>query len=245
MVHKGNPSDLFIRWFMLVYLPLGLLGLQVALLPFGLLPGWMVWSLLALALYSLVAVRLLIERKRSGLGIPLPRKFLFSVAILSAMGLTGVALFVFGMERLDTSGGVNMIFLGGCLMILSVAVPAFRFVDIALRKSGRVAGRLLGRSTNRQARPVRRSSTPRAPSRAKQAPGTASGQGRPRTAKKRPNVRRAPPVLLGRLGAAARAARSAAQNRQPGKRRAADRPSRSQTGPLASLAVPPSPPREP
>lgn len=195
MVNSSDHSDLFFRWLLIVYIPLGLLGIQLALLPFGLLPSWTRWTLPLLAAYSLVAVRLLVERKRSGLGIPLPRRILVSVGLLLGMAVAGVGLFVAGMGRLTTSGGLAMVFFGGCLMILTVAVPAFRLLDIVLRKTGRLFGRLMKRPASKN--------VPQAPSHIRRPQG--------RTAVSRPRPGR--PVARRRPGAAASARR--APDRRP------------------------------
>lgn len=141
MSQRSHPPELFARWLWLVYLPLLLLAILIALKVFRVLPGWGTAPLVLLGLYSLIALRLLIERKKSGLGVPLPRRLMTGLAAISGILVLGVILFILGVERLSSSAGLAMALMGGFLMILSVTVPTFRFVDKILRFGGRVVGR--------------------------------------------------------------------------------------------------------
>jgi len=67
-----NKRALFIRWLWLVYLPLGLLVVALPLMFFGVLTGGMVWLVGLLAAYCVVPMRLLLETRRKGLGLPRP-----------------------------------------------------------------------------------------------------------------------------------------------------------------------------
>ncbi|HVF12823.1 MAG TPA: hypothetical protein VNA87_07035 [Actinomycetota bacterium] len=133
MKRTKHPSALFIRWFWLVYLPLGLLSAGVLLMIFRVLPASMKWPLLLLGGYGLLAVRLLIERKRKGLSVPPPRNIVIGILSVAGLLVLGAILFVLGMGRLTTTEGLVLAGVGGFLMILSVTVPTFRLVDAALR----------------------------------------------------------------------------------------------------------------
>lgn len=141
MKRPSQSSALFVRWFWLVYLPLGLLAAGMLLVLFQVLPSRMKWPLLVLGAYGLLAVRLLIERKRKGLSVPPPRNILIGILSVTGLLVLGAILFVLGMGRLTTTEGLVMAGMGGFLMILSVTVPTFRMVDAALRWSGRLISR--------------------------------------------------------------------------------------------------------
>ncbi|MGI8427356.1 MAG: hypothetical protein ACR2FO_08595 [Actinomycetota bacterium] len=151
MARKAGSQDLFARWVFVVYLPLGLLAVALALMSFGILPGWAIWLTGLLAAYDILPARLLLERRRKGLGIPLPRKILTGVAALSALLIIGIILFVLGMGKVNSSQGLVMVFAGGVLIILAVTVPTFRFIDIILRLGGRMVGRILNPGKTRKA----------------------------------------------------------------------------------------------
>ena len=72
MPNTQNKRALFIRWLWLVYLPLGLLVVALPLMFFGVLTGGMVWLVGLLAAYCVVPMRLLLETRRKGLGLPRP-----------------------------------------------------------------------------------------------------------------------------------------------------------------------------
>lgn len=249
-----TASDLFFRWFVVVYLPLGLLALMLGLLPFGMLPSWALPFMVLLGAYALPAVRLLIERRRSKLGVPLPRKIIVSVAVISGMMAGGAGLFVIGMSRLTTTAGLVMVFVGGCLMILSISAPAFRLMDIILRKTGRLLSTLLGAKKQTSSSP---STTPRRaegssrPGRQTTRPRKLNGRtgssfgskstSRPRSSEFSPGP--APGLDRGKRRQSPLAAKLA---EQADRLRAGSRPShrRAKQGSLRRLAVPPPPPPE-
>lgn len=258
MVHRSNPNDLFVRWFLVVYLPLGLLAIELALLPFGILPRWTMWLLVLLAAYAVLAVRLLIERKRTGLGIPLPRKIVFSLAALAAMLAAGLGLFVAGMGRLTTSRGLAMVFVGGCLMIFSVTVPAFRLVDILLRTSGRGLRRLVhfaahgpgagSRPRSRSKRSPTPVKSPGRPAGSTSRRSSRGGAGRPDSAVpsgRSPGSASSRNAASSKLPAHIRAPSARAlpaildRARRNRARRAQTSSRRSQQGPLGEVAAPP------
>ncbi|MGH2773011.1 MAG: hypothetical protein ACRDIU_07750 [Actinomycetota bacterium] len=145
MARKAASPQLFARWFWLVYVPLALLVVSVVLKLAGMLPAWGNVVLILLALYSVLALKLLLERRKAGVGFGLPRPLVTGLAALSGILVLGITFFVLGVERLSTTGGLAMVLIGGFLMILSVTVPTFRMVDSILRFGGRLVGRASGR----------------------------------------------------------------------------------------------------
>lgn len=240
---------------MVVYLPLGLLIVGVALLPFRMLPRSLAWLMVPLAAYAVLAIRLIIERRRSRLGIPLPRKIVVSVAVLAGMLAGGVGLFVLGMGRLTTSRGLAMVYVGGCLIILSVTAPTFRLVDIVLRK----ASRLVRRSFRKSRRAAGSGSGARLTRTVEQGPAAgrrttlppAAGlasvpPSRPAEAGPRSQVHRegrAPRPSSGvRRGRRSPVARVIAQIRRRSRASGTARRSTLPNGTMGRLAVPPAPP---
>ncbi len=137
-MRRPDGSTLFVRWFWLVYLPLGLLAAGVLLVVFKVLPSDMKWPLLILGAYGLVAGRLLLERKRKGLSVPPPRSIVIGILSVTGLLVLGAILFALGMGRLTTTEGLVMAAIGGFLMIFSVTVPTFKMVDAALKWSGKL-----------------------------------------------------------------------------------------------------------
>ena len=70
---SGGSSPLFVRWLLLVYLPLGLLAIGVVLLLLGALSGPAVWLTILLAIYGVIPVRIILEGRRRGRPAPTPR----------------------------------------------------------------------------------------------------------------------------------------------------------------------------
>jgi len=153
MARKAGTQDLFGRWLIVVYLPIILLAVMLGLLASGALPSWGIWLVVLLAAYDILPMRLLLERKRKGLGIPLPRKIMTGAAVLSALLIIGIILFVVGMGKVNSSQGLVMVFAGGVLIILAFTVPTFRFIDILLRFGGRILGRVINPGKQRKASP--------------------------------------------------------------------------------------------
>lgn len=143
------PEALFVRWLWLVFVPLGLLAALLLLLPTGLLPNWATLPILILSAYSLLAVRLILERKKKGLSTPAPRWLLLGIGSIAGAALLGLALFILGWSRLSSSGqGQALLAVGVFLMILSITAPLFKVVDIGLRTTGKIVRKRRTRSTN-------------------------------------------------------------------------------------------------
>lgn len=140
-----SKGGLFARWFWLVYLPLGLLIVLFVLFITDALPAWGVPMLILLAGWGLLAVRLILERRRRGLEVPLPRSLLYGIATIAGLALGGALLVWVGLARVSTSVGVAFLLLGGFLMLVAVFAPAFKLVDIFVRSAGRLVKTALGR----------------------------------------------------------------------------------------------------
>lgn len=135
-------SKLFGRWFVLVYLPLGLLlGLLVLLLA-GLLSGIGILFFILLAAYALIAVRLLLERRRLGLEIPAPRAILRWIIVIAGSSVIGVLFLALGWHRLRISGrGSALLAVGGFLILLALVTPVFKLLDASVRGLKRATSR--------------------------------------------------------------------------------------------------------
>jgi hypothetical protein len=140
----GRPQ-LFARWFWLVHVPLGLLLAFFFLFVTGLLPRAGIPALIFLAVWGLLALRLIFERRRQGLYIPPPKSFVIWVAAVTGLVLCGGILFWIGAGKLNTNTGVVMFVIGGFLMILSVTAPAFKLIDVGLRRFVRVIKKAVSR----------------------------------------------------------------------------------------------------
>ena len=164
-MQTGPPSgSLFARWFWLVYLPLGLLLVCLAVFFVGYLPAWGRPILIGLGLYGLIALRLLIERRRRGMLVPAPKNVLAGMAWIGGLASTGAVLAYAGGERLSTDTGLALTLAGGFLMFMSVMAPIFKIIDLLLRTTGRAVGRrAFGRGSDAGAseRPERSSIRPR------------------------------------------------------------------------------------
>ncbi len=137
-----NRSSLFVRWFWLVYLPLGLFASAVILRLFSVLPSGTTWILVVLGVWGLLAIRLLIERRRAGLGVPPPKSMVIGIGSIAAMTGIGALLLILGMGRLTTGQGLAMTAIGGFLMLMSVTLPTFRLMDSVIRGTSRLLGRM-------------------------------------------------------------------------------------------------------
>jgi len=142
---KVAGPQLFARWFWLVYLPLGLLLAVFILFVAGLLPAQGIPALIFLAVWGLLAMRLIYERRRLGLYIPPPKTFVIWTAAVTGLVLGGGVLFWLGAGSLNTNTGVAMFILGGFLMILAVTAPAFKLIDFGFRRFGRMIKRLISK----------------------------------------------------------------------------------------------------
>lgn len=134
---------LFVRWFWLVYLPIALLPLAVILRTFGILPGGTL-MVMALGIWGLLALRLLIERRRKGLGVPLPKSMAIGLGSVAAMAAAGALLLILGMRKLTAGSGLTMTAIGGFLLLMSVTLPTFRLMDSLIRATTRFVKRLKG-----------------------------------------------------------------------------------------------------
>lgn len=116
-----------------------------AVFALGRLPSAAVPVLVAASVWGLVAIRLLLERRRVGLQVPPPQRLMLWAATLGGIVLVGATLFWVGADRLGSNVGVGMVVVGGFLMILAVTAPAFKLIDVILRRLGRLIRRIVNR----------------------------------------------------------------------------------------------------
>jgi hypothetical protein len=133
-------ATLFSRWLALVYLPLFVLVAGFILFVLGVLPRWSRPALLILAVWDLVAVRLISERRKLGLHVPLPRGLVIGLSSMVGAGVLGVLFIWGGLNRLATNSGAVLLFLGGVLILTAVIAPILKVLDVAIRA---VASRVL------------------------------------------------------------------------------------------------------
>ena len=132
-----HEKQLFYRWLWFVYVPLGLAPVGIVLGAAHLLPGAAVLLLFALLAYDALCVRLVIERRRRGIALPVPRTLLTGIGALVALVLSGVVLIWMGVDRLSGKGGPPLLVTGAFLLLLALFAPAFKLVDLTLRVAAR------------------------------------------------------------------------------------------------------------
>lgn len=140
-----EADSLFLRWLLLVYVPLLVLFVSFILFIARVISGWAVPILVILSAWGVVALRLIFERRRVGLDVPIPRSFFFAVGSVAGLGMIGGFLAWIGLTKASSGAGVALLFLGGFLMLVAVFAPAFKLVDVTLRSTGRLIGRRSGR----------------------------------------------------------------------------------------------------
>ncbi|MGQ0679114.1 MAG: hypothetical protein ACT4OM_05555 [Actinomycetota bacterium] len=67
-----NEQAIFMRWLILVYLPLAIFLVSLLLLVVGTLPSGARWLVILLGIYGLIPIRALLETRRKGLALPRP-----------------------------------------------------------------------------------------------------------------------------------------------------------------------------
>lgn len=135
-------SSLFARWFWLVYLPLGLLATVLLLVGTGLMPRPLRVPLLAATgIWSALALRLLVERRRRQLAVPAPRSIVFGIGAVALLAVSGGLLTWIGIGRVSTSAGLAMLLVGCFFMLMAVFAPMFKLVDSGFRLAARVLTR--------------------------------------------------------------------------------------------------------
>lgn len=145
-VPRVAKETLFTRWLVIVYVPLGVFAAALILFILGALPSWGNPLLLVLSIWGLLAVRLLWERRRRGLAVPPPRSMVIGIGSTALIALIGAVLSWTGVERLASTSGVVMLYLGGVLMLTAVLAPVFKVLDVGIRA---VARRVLGETRPR------------------------------------------------------------------------------------------------
>jgi hypothetical protein len=136
---------MFLRWLVVVYLPLGLLAAGIVLLVGKVLPGWGLPILAGVAGWSAIAIRLLVERRRRGVVVRVPRNLLAGIAALGIVAVTGFALAWAGIGRLDTGSGPILVLIGGFLLLVAVIAPLLKLIEVAFRRGAGLVVSLLGR----------------------------------------------------------------------------------------------------
>jgi hypothetical protein len=165
-----EPGALFARWFWLVYVPLvlfaGLLGLAFG----SLLPRWGMAALLVTSLWAAAAVRLLAERLRLGVEVPLPKNLVGGITWIVGLGTTGGVFIWIGLSKLTSEAGMILALAGIFFIAFAVMLPLMKAVDAIFRMAGRRVARAFAPrpARTRQTRPARARQT--RPARARQTP---------------------------------------------------------------------------
>ncbi|MGH2704617.1 MAG: hypothetical protein ACRDJ4_05810 [Actinomycetota bacterium] len=142
---QDGEAGIFLRWVMLVYLPLALLAAGIVLLVGQVLPGWGLPILIGIAAWSALAVRLLVERRRRGVEVRVPRNLLVGVAALGIVAAAGFGLAWAGIGRLDTGSGPFLVLIGGFLLLVALIAPMLKLIEVAFRRGAGLILSLLGR----------------------------------------------------------------------------------------------------
>lgn len=133
MAESAKHNGLFLRWFVVVYLPLGLLGALMLLAALGLLPRLLRPAVLLLAAWNVLGLRLLYERRKKGLKVKTPRDLVLWASLVAVIGGVGLTLFWVGAENLSSNIGFLLFLMGGFLMALAITLPLFKLFDAAIR----------------------------------------------------------------------------------------------------------------
>lgn len=164
MAANSSQTRIFLRWIWVAYLPLLLLATVAALRFAGILGRTLAAAfVLVLVLWTGVALRLILERRRLGVKVGIPRGFVVWLTVPLGIGTVGLVLFFVGAEGLTTDFGFGMFAAGVFLITLAVALPLFRLIDALIRGLGRIAvGLLFGRRRHPRPRPVKTRPAPSA-----------------------------------------------------------------------------------
>lgn len=138
---RVEPGALFARWFWLVYVPLvlfaGLLGLVFG----GLLPRWGMAALLVTSLWAAAAVRLLAERLRLGVEVPIPKNLVGGITWIVGLGTTGGVFIWIGLSKLTSEAGMILALAGIFFIAFAVMLPLMKAFDAIFRMAGRRVAR--------------------------------------------------------------------------------------------------------
>lgn len=134
---NSSSATLFARWFWVVYVPLGLFVTLLLVAFTGLLPKLAIPVLMIVSLWSAVAVRLLFERSRRGLEVPVPKNLVGGFSWVAGLALTGAVLGWMGLARLSSDLGLLLGFTGVFLIALALIAPVFKLVDVIIKTGAR------------------------------------------------------------------------------------------------------------
>ncbi|MCA1839275.1 MAG: hypothetical protein ABR507_03550 [Actinomycetota bacterium] len=152
MTKRRGGKDLFKRWLWFVYAPICLTIVLLLIWAFGLMPSSGVPVVLFFFLYSALSVRLIVERRKRGVSIPVPRQIVLAIAVTTALAVFGMVSFAIGWKRLSSSGqGLRFITFGGFSILLALMLPFFKVLDSTLKGATRVFKRLRSRRTRASA----------------------------------------------------------------------------------------------
>jgi len=150
-----RQRSVFYRWLWLVYAPLVLGLVAIVVILAGAMPGFVALPVVALLAWDAGAARMLVERHRRKVRLPIPKTLLIGLgALVLAVG-TGVVLAWMGVDRLSSSSGPPMLVLGGFLILSAAFAPAFKVMDLTLRLAGRTMWRMGQHVDRRRPQPVR------------------------------------------------------------------------------------------
>lgn len=157
MSAEANQTRLFLRWVWVAYLPLLLLAAVAGLRFVGILGRTLAAGLvLVLVLWTGLALRLILERRRLGKKVGIPRGVVVWLTVPLGLGTVGLLLFFVGAEALSTDLGFGTFAAGVFLITMAMALPLFRLIDVLVRGLGRVVvGLVFGRRRHPRPRPVK------------------------------------------------------------------------------------------
>jgi hypothetical protein len=151
----------FYRWLWLVYAPLVLGFLAVVVFLSGAMPGFLALPFVALLALDAIGLRLLVERRRRKVALPVPPTLLIGVGATVLAVLVGTVLAWMGVDRLSSRTGPPLLVTGGFLIVAAAFAPAFKVLDLVVRLTGRTLLRIGGEKSLRRPQPARRRSQPR------------------------------------------------------------------------------------
>ena len=140
---EGFRARSFYRWFWMVYFPMAASAGLILLRFIGLTGALSTSLLIIFALWSVVAVRLLVEAARMKTGIPELPILAGRIVWTTGLAAFGAIFLWLGAGNLGASTGQALAIIGGFSVLLAISLPLFALVDSTFRFVLRFARRVI------------------------------------------------------------------------------------------------------